>query len=216
MTSREFLKKYAEGVRDFASANLSGTNLHSANLSGTNLHSATLRNADLHSATLRNADLRNADLHSANLRNADLRDADLSGANLSDADLRNADLHSANLSGTNLRGAKGADLAIARTRILPDEGDIVGWKKCRGGVTVKVRVPSDAKRSHAFGRKCRAEFVDVLEVIGAEVGVSMHDETIEYRKGRRVQCDKFDPDWTVECAGGIHFFITRTEAEHYY
>ena len=146
----------------------------------------------------------NANLSDANLRGADLRGADLSGADLSGADLRGADLS----------GANGADLAIAMTRILPD-GDLVGWKKCRGGVIVKLRIPAEAKRSHAFGRKCRAEFADVLEVIGAEVGISSHDGKTEYRTGQRVTPDSFDDNWMEECSHGVHFFITRLEAEAY-
>ena len=116
--------------------------------------------------------------------------------------------------GANLRGADGADLAIAMTRILPD-GDLVGWKKCRDGVIVKLRIPAEAKRSHAFGRKCRAEFADVLEVIGAEVGISSHDDKTEYRTGQRVTPDSFDENWMEECSHGVHFFITRLEAEDY-
>ena len=80
---------------------------------------------------------------------------------------------------------------------------------------VKLRIPADARRCHAFGRKCRAEFADVLEVIGAEVGISQHDGKTEYRVGERVVPDRFDDDWRKECAPGIHFFITRTEAEAY-
>ncbi len=80
---------------------------------------------------------------------------------------------------------------------------------------VKLRVPADARRSHAFGRKCRAEFVDVLEIIGADVGVSMHDGTTEYRAGQRVHCDQWCEDWQDEYAGGIHFYITRVEAEEH-
>lgn len=107
-----------------------------------------------------------------------------------------------------------ADLVFAKTRILPD-GDLIGWKKCRDGVIVKLRIPADARRCHAFGRKCRAEFADVLEVIGAEVGISQHDGRTEYRVGERVVPDLFDDDWRKECAPGIHFFITRAEAEAY-
>jgi hypothetical protein len=148
------------------------------------------------------ADLRGADLRDADLRRADLRDADLSGAVLRDADLSDAVL----------RGAKGAELAIARTRILA-EGDLVAWKKCRGEIIVKLRIPAAAKRSHAFGRKCRAEYVEVLEVIGGEVGISGHDGVTEYRAGATVRCHEWDEDWQEECSGGIHFFITREEAE---
>ena len=150
--------------------------------------------------------------NSADLRSANLRSADLGGANLGGANLRSADLRSANLGGADLGGAKNADLAIARTRILA-EGDIVGWKKCRDNVIVKLRIPADAKRSHAFGRKCRAEFADVLEVIGAERGVSIHDGKTEYLAGQRVTPDGFDEDWREECSTGVHFYISRVEAE---
>ena len=158
-----------------------------------------------------------ADLSGANLYGADLSRADLSGANLSGADLSRANLSGANLSGANLYGAdlygaKNAELIIARTRILP-EGEIIGWKKCVGGVICKLRIPSDAKRSNAFGRKCRAEFVDVLEVIGADTGISLHNGTTEYRAGKRVTPDKWDDNWQEECSSGIHFYITREEAE---
>ena len=120
----------------------------------------------------------------------------------------------ADLRGADLSGAKDADLAIAVTRILP-EGDLIGWKKCHHGVIVKLRIPAEAKRSHAFGRKCRAEFADVLEVIGAEVGISSHDDKTEYRTGQRVTPDSFDENWMDECSHGVHFFITRLEAEAY-
>ena len=145
-----------------------------------------------------------ADLRSANLRSADLRSADLRSANLYGADLYGADLID----------AKGTDLAIAQTRILPD-GDLIGWKKCCNDVIVKLRIPEAAKRSHAFGRKCRAEYAEVLEVIGADEATSQHDGKTKYRTGETVRPDKFDENWMEECASGIHFFITRAEAESY-
>ena len=156
-----------------------------------------------------------ANLSGANLSGADLSGADLSRANLSGADLSRAYLSGANLSRANLKDAKEADLAIARTRILPSEGEVIGWKKCQGGVIVKLRIPADAKRSHAFGRKCRAEFADVLEVHGAEFGISMHDSVTKYTVGERVVPDGFDEDWTNECSTGVHFYISRIEAENH-
>jgi hypothetical protein len=200
-------KKFGLAVR-WAVEN--GADLRSANLSG-----ADLRSADLRSANLSGANLRSAYLSGANLSGADLSGANLSGANLSGANLSGANLSGADLSGANLSGAVNAALVIAQTRILPAEGEIIGWKKCKGDVLVKVRVPSDAKRSHAFGRKCRAEFVDVLAIEGAEKATSQHDGHTVYRVGARVTCDTWETDWTKECAGGIHFFITKEEAEAY-
>ncbi len=183
--------------------------------SSADLRDADLRDADLCGANLRGANLRDANLRGANLRDANLRDADLRDADLCGADLRDADLRDANLCGADLRDAKNADLAIAMTRILP-EGDLIGWKKCSNEVIVKLLIPADAKRSHAFGRKCRAEFVKVLEVIGAEFGITnMHGPRTEYRVGEIVRPDSFDENWVDECSNGIHFFIHRLEAENY-
>ena len=195
-------------------ANLREANLREANLREANLRDADLREANLREANLRDANLRDADLRDANLRGADLRDANLRGADLCGADLRDANLRGADLCGADLRDAKNARIAIAQTRILPD-GDLIGWKRCRDRVIVKLSIPAIAKRSHAFGRKCRAEFADVLEVIGAEIGYSLHDGGFEYVPGKRVTPDLFDDDWLNECSGGIHFFITREEAEAY-
>ena len=124
------------------------------------------------------------------------------------------DLRGANLSGAYLSGAKDAEAAIAQTRILP-EGALIGWKKCDNNVIVKLRIPEEAKRSHAFGRKCRAEFADVLEIFGEGRAISRHDGKTEYIVGQRIVPDSFSDDWQEECANGIHFFITRLEAEAY-
>jgi hypothetical protein len=103
-------------------------------------------------------------------------------------------------------------MAVAVTRILP-EGNLIGWKKCRDSVIVKLQIPTDAKRSHAFGRKCRAEFARVLEVVGAATAISQHSSVTQYKVGEIVRCDKWCEDFTHESAGGIHFYITRLEAE---
>ena len=148
----------------------------------------------------------------ANLAGAYLTGANLMDANLAGAYLGGADLGGAYLAVADLMDAKNAVLAIARTRILP-EGTLIGWKKLKDGVIAKLEIPAEARRSHAFGRKCRAEYVKCLEVIGAEFGVSMHDETTQYRAGEIIKPHLFNENWQEECAGGIHFYITREEAE---
>ena len=157
------------------------------------------------------ADLSRADLSYANLSYANLSRADLSGANLSGANLSGA-----YLSRADLYGAKNIEYAIAQTRVCSD-GDIIGWKKCNGGVIVKLIIPSAAKRNNAFGRKCRAEYADVVEIFGSQDGkaISGHDNNTIYEVGKRVFPDKYDDDFTNECSSGIHFFITRLEAELY-
>ena len=67
----------------------------------------------------------------------------------------------------------------------------------------------------ATGRKCRAERAKVLEVIGDEVGVSRHDKNFTYKVGQWVRSDEWDDNRWNECSSGIHFFLTRVEAENY-
>ncbi len=206
--------KYLRGESDGKRADLRSADLRSADL-----RSADLRSADLRSADLYGADLRSANLSSADLRSANLYGANLSSANLSSADLRSADLRSANLYGADLKDLLNGALVLARTEILPREGEVVGWKKCYSGVIVKLKVPADAKRSNApGGRKCRAERAEVLEVFGrdgspVEVGISLYHSAVQYRKGATVAAHEWGTDRLIECAGGIHFYLTRDEAE---
>jgi hypothetical protein len=201
-------------------ANLGGAYLRGADLYGADLGGAYLRGADLYGANLYGADLRGADLCGADLGGANLGGADLGGADLYGADLRGADLRGADLRGADLRGAKNADLAIAATRILPDEGPIIGWKKCAENRVVKLRIPAKAKRSHASGRKCRASSAKVLAIYNpdgteATEATSRHDNTFTYLVGETVTpTAPFDDNPWNECAPGIHFYITRLEAEH--
>lgn len=140
--------------------------------------------------------------------------ANLSGADLSRADLSRANLSRANLSRADNIEKEIEELLISYTSILP-EGDIIGWKMCKNNVIVKLKIHADSKRSNATGRKCRAEFVEVLEIFNGKEGISKHDGITKYSKGDFVTCDKFDENRWEECSTGIHFFITRLEAENY-
>jgi len=181
---------------------------------------ANLQGANLRGANLRGANLQDANLQDANLQDANLRGANLRGANLQGANLRGANLQGANLRGANLQDAKNADLVIAQTRILP-EGSLIGWKKLQDGIIAKLRIPEAAKRSHAFGRKCRAEFAEVLELVNTEgskveSACSQHDGTFVYKVGETVRpSNGFSENWMEECEAGIHFFISKIEAENY-
>ena len=129
--------------------------------------------------------------------------------NLSVANLSGADLSGAKLSGANLSGSDLKKLLSVRT-ILP-EGDIIGWKKLQGGTICKLQIPAKAKRvGGLIGRKCRAEYAIVLE----GEGKGLHNGHT-YKVGDTVKPDKYDPSPMVECSNGIHFFITKQEAEDY-
>jgi hypothetical protein len=126
------------------------------------------------------------------------------------ANLRGADLYGADLRGADLRGA---DIANVKRLFVIPAGDLIGWKKLANGTIAKLRIPSAARRfGGVISNKCRAEFAEVLE--GS--GVSVHDSEFSYSQGERVQPDtSFDENPLAECSSGIHFFLTKIEAEAY-
>jgi hypothetical protein len=145
---------------------------------------------------------------------------DLSCANLSGAYLSGADLSGAYLSCANLSGAKEIPAYAQAVTNIVAEGDLIGWKKLSDGEIAKIRIPASAKRSNATGRKCRAEYAEVLEIWEGENQVSeatsQWDNSFVYRVGETVRpTNGWCEDRWEECAPGIHFFLTRYEAEEY-
>ena len=173
-------------VREYGFDCLCGANLHGADLSYACLHGADLRGADLHGANLCGANLHGANLCDADLRHADLCDACLHGADLRGADLHGANLCDADLCHADLRDANHVELSIAKTSILPDESDIIGWKKAYVDdtmppkpVIVKLLIPADVQRSNGTGRKCRASTARVLDLQDKQ-GNSLPPDTTAY------------------------------------
>jgi len=80
----------------------------------------------------------------------------------------------------------------------------------------KLLIPKEAKRSSAFGRKCRSEYADVMEIENGTIAYSEFDKSFIYEVGKRITPrEPFNDNWQEECASGIHFFITKIEAQNY-
>ena len=207
-------------------ANLMGADLQGANLYGADIRWANLREANLFGANLYEADLRWTSLHAADLCGADLRfacfyGADLHGAHLCAADLCGADLRFADLQGADLHGAINVPFI---PMACPDEGSFIAWKKAYtrdAEYLVKLRIPEDAKRSSATGRKCRCDKAEVLEITNIKSGEKVSEVTnnhyvnTRYEVGAMVFPDSFDENRLNECSNGIHFFTNKQEALDY-
>ena len=158
------------------------------------------------------ANLRWANLQRANLQGADLRGANLQGVNLQGANLQGANLEGANLQRASLQGANLTDTKLPDFQIYPQGVSFVGYKKIQTGV-IKLMIPEHAQRTSTLvGRKCRASYVIVLE--GPE-GYDKYTGKTFYKVGEEVFPDQYDGDIRVECTNGIHFFMTKQEAEDY-
>ena len=199
-------------------ANLTGADLTGANLTGADLTGANLTGADLTGAKLTRADLTGAKLTRANLTGAKLTGAKLTGANLTRADLTGANLYGAKLYGADIDKSL---IDKFYPICCPEYGAFIAWKKANGMI-VKLQIPEDAKRSSAFGRKCRASKAVCLAIENADGTPndatsipSGYDGNFIYTVGTIVEVENFDDNRTHECAPGIHFFITRQEAVDY-
>lgn len=231
-------KNWENMQADLSYADLHGANLSGANLRNANLHYADMRCTNLSYANLRGADLSGADMPDANLIEAkmrgaimsyanmsgtnmiyaDLRDADLSYADMSDANISGANMCGTNMFGANMRGANlcGAIMGDAdrlRKGIKLSE-PIIGWKKCKDNVLVKLEIPRGAIVFSINNNECRTDKVKVLEIIGGDRAYSKH-KFFSYYVGDIIEVFNFNCEYNVECAEGIHFFRTRKEAEAY-
>ena len=179
------------------------------------LETAIDQKANLQEADLRYANLQEADLRYANLQKADLRYANLQEANLQYANLQEADLQYANLQEADLINLK------SQIWIIPEEGSFIAWKKAANNCIVKIEIPENAKRiCNTKNRKCRAEFVKTLEIFSnsGEKLTEIHgqrDSTTIYIVGVITYSDSFDDNIFEDCSHGIHFFVTRKEAENW-
>lgn len=192
------------------SANLRGVNLRGVNLKGADLRGADLRDADLKGVILKGATLRGADLRGADLRGANLIDADLRGVNLRGADLSDADLKGADLRDTDLRGTKGNLIEYRLGKITTEP--IIGYKACKNDVIVTLEIPKGAVIFSINGDKCRTNKAKVVAIDGADRAFSFFNDT-SYYVGDEFTIHNFNLIYNVECAEGIHFFMTREALE---
>ena len=199
-------------------ADLRWADLRGANLKRAKLMFADLYKADLSKANLKGADLTGADLRWANLKGVNLKGANLYGANLYGANLKGANLYEADLSEAYLGGVKNLSLPI----VAPEKGSFIGYKKCRDDLIVELEIPEDSLRSSATTRKCRCSKAKVLSITNLDgskskctEATSKRDSSFVYKVGETVEVTNFDPNRWNECSTGIHFFVTREEAEKY-
>lgn len=207
-------------------ADLSGLRLNDSLLDYAFFTKCNLQEADFHRANLQGATFSNSNLSRVNFYRADLtgcsfENVDLTGAIFTYAILENIYFHNvkldthAILEHVYFHNVKLDPSFAAKLSICP-AGNIIVWKKLREGVC-KLLIPEDAARSNGISRHCRASHAIVLELPeGCQEGHSFYDEHFIYRVGDTVYPrDPFNYDRWKKCASGIHFFVTREEAEEY-
>lgn len=141
---------------------------------------------------------------------------------------------------TDIRNIEPNTLNVLNDQIpihCPEEGEFIGFKKAyiteveykQDGYynvfcyprLVKLRIPSDAKRSSSTSNKCRCNKAEVLEITDCTgnnsylKAYSCYDSSFKYEVGKFVEVKDFDDNRWNECSTGIHFFLTKHEAIMY-
>ena len=200
-------------------ANLTGAILTNVNLTDANLTGADLTSANLTRANLRFANLNNVNLYRADLTYSNLRRANLTGADLSRADLTGTDLSRADLTGADLRRANLTDTILdekeqCRKGIMLTE-PMIGYKQSDSGEIITLEIPIFAKVFSINNNKRRTNKCKVIDMQGETELSSWYDTDFKYHVGDEIEITDFDENYNVECSTGIHFFLTREEAENF-
>lgn len=222
-------------------ANFYGATIVNCDFSGCSLHGANFAAARLEKVNLTNARLSTANLMDAFITGCTFSEANLSGAVLYSAELRYSNFLHAEFMNTCFQfcSARGLQNMPYVPMVCPEEGSFIAWKagfllhhksitsfgiNTTEPALVKLMIPADAKRSSAFGRKCRASKAKVLDIyhldgtkcLKGAVVQSSWDSDFTYHVGDVVEPEEpFDEDRWAECASGIHFFMNRQEAIDY-
>lgn len=203
-------------------SNLSHVNLKFAEISYSNFTYANLPNAQLIYASIHHCNFYGADFMCARLRQTLLYDTILTRANFYAADLSSAtldctnidqvDFTSCNLYHAKIFNAIGNLLEYRKGKILTES--IIGYKKCRNNVIVTLEIPKDAIVFSINGSKCRTNKAKVIAIDGTDRAFSSFS-WMSYHVGDEFNIKNFNCEYNAECANGIHFFMTRKEAENY-
>ena len=198
---------------DLRYADLRKANMSYANMSYANLCYANMFNANVSYANMSYVDMRNTNMSYANMSYANICNVDVSYANMSYANMSYANIMGVDMIGTNTSGVDMSGVDRLRKGIKLSE-PIIGWKKCKNNVLVKLEIPRGAIVFSINNKKCRTDKAKVLEIIGADRAYSNY-KFFSYYVGDVIEIFDFNCEYNVECAEGIHFFKTREEAENY-
>lgn len=200
---------------DFRRSSISVTSMRNVSFSNCLFDDAAL-DVNFNGGYIEDSSFENCHLSGSDFRGCLLNRVSFKGANLSGVRFYGATMHHCDF-----EGARGLSFQI------PQEGELIGYKKChvKNPMTgmydsiaiVKVRVPPEARRTGVLtSNKCRAEFVEVLDVSNRGIAYSMFDHETKYSVGDVVRpSNGYDPSMEDPCVPGIHFFLTRKEAEEF-
>lgn len=206
------LKKVDMSNTYFYSSNLEGTFFAETNLTGAVFRDCSMAHCHFFKTNLERTQFINCNLMYSIFGRSILKETWFNGSNLSQADLSMASV---------MEDIKANEGTMGYWPVAPVEGAFIGYKKLHNESIAKLLIPEDASRSSATTRKCRASKAMVLEIWDKEGSPikserSRRESGFIYRVGETVEPVRpFNTNRWDECSSGIHFFISKEEAQCY-
>ncbi len=201
---------------DLSGADLSNMDFTLSSFQNTVLDGVDFENSSVENALFDGCSMKGADFKNARMVTASFRRCDMRGCNIEDANLFGAVLEHADLEGIiSNEGTKWFRLHC------PEKGAFLGYKKCVNDRMVQLLIPADAKRTSATLPSCRCSKAKVLTIKSCDFtknfdeAWSLVDENFVYKKGEWVEVKDFNEDRWQDSTTGIHFWMSRAEAEAY-
>ena len=223
--------------------NLSIARFLGAKLTDVSFSNATLTSSSFVNAQIIDTDFEHANLYESIFSGAELSNSTFRYANLSEAKFNRSILLDCNFTGSNLYNCNldNTDSYLSeykKGKILTES--IIGYKKCIPCdadriynfldpdcliqdidiAIVTLEIPRGAIVFSINGGKCRTNKAKVIDIVDGNGNKMQRAKSymmgnLTYYIGDEFTIYDFNCEYNVECSAGIHFFMTRKEAEEY-
>lgn len=200
---------------------LSGTDLSNMDFTLSSFQNTVLNHVNFENSSVENALFDGCSMKGANFKNAKMVTASFRYCDMRECNIEGADLFGAVLEFANLEGIVSSEETKWFRLRCPEKGAFLGYKKCVNDRMVQLLIPADAKRTSATLPSCRCNKAKVLTIKSFDFqenfdeAWSLVDENFIYKKGEWVEVKNFNENRWQDSTTGIHFWMSRAEAEAY-
>ena len=216
---------------NFKNADLRRSKFINCDFHNCSFDNAFMYNSDLSRSIAENTSFKSAIIEYAILKGVNFRcnvflETSFEGSILEYSELKYSAFRFVNLKDCSLKRyldkIEGKNSNYIEGKVLTD--NIIGYKKCMDYTIVTLEIPRGAIVFSIDGTKCRTNKAKVIAIDGADRAYSKHSTYSEHNRtyghmsyyvGDEFTVYNFDCKYNEECSRGIHFFLTREEAEDY-
>ena len=198
----------------FQQSNFDNITINSSNFTLSNFEGCKFKNAKVYDSTLFICNLLNIFTKNTSFNFCSLYKSFIHRHNEGSLDINRTELDFANID--DLANVRGRYIEYRAGKILNEP--IIGYKKCRTcddlRAIVTLEIPKGAIVFSINGCKFRTNKVKVLAIDRVDTAYALYNN-MSYHVGDEITINDFNCMYNVECASGIHFFMTKEEAINY-